>query len=172
MIRFWNILFGHEHKYIRHFYNHYNLEIFRSISEKNVTTYHHHVFAAPSDQRSLSMAANCKWILKQDTLSIPCPGRTGEWWLLGGRFWQEQELSARRKDCQAQEWGWCTWTEMRLSLWETILTFWWTKKIVLCFDQVMRNYFTILQATKKTQADSSAPTQCSSVLVSFLNVHT
>ena len=154
------------------------------IAEKNVTTYHRHVFAAPSDQRSLSLAANCKWIfnkckckwskwiLKQDTLSILCPDRTGEWWLLGGRFWQEQELSARRKDCQAQEWGWCTWTEMRLSLWETILTFWWTEKIVLCFDQVMRNYFTILQATEKTQADISAPTQCSSVLVSFLNVHT
>ena len=30
------------------------------IAEKNVTTYHRHVFAAPSDQRSLSMAANCK----------------------------------------------------------------------------------------------------------------
>ena len=51
---------------------------------------------------------------KQDNLSILCSGRTGRccWWLLVRRFWQKQELSARRQDNRAQQTGWCAYKDL------------------------------------------------------------
>ena len=45
-------------------------------------------------------------------------------------------------------------------------------KISFCASQVIRKFWTILQGNDEGQADGTAPKQCSSVVVSFLNVHT
>ena len=63
---------------------------------------------------------------KQYNLSILCSGRTGRcWWLLVRRFWQKQELSARREDNRAQQTGWCAYKDILLlsGIAETILPF-------------------------------------------------
>ena len=44
-------------------------------------------------------------------------------------------------------------------------------KKVFCASQVIRKFWTILQGNDEGQADLTAP-GCSSVVVSFLNVHT
>ena len=40
----------------------------------------------------------------RDNFSLLCSGRKR--WLLGWRLWLKQELSARKKDNKAQQWGW------------------------------------------------------------------
>ena len=82
-----------------------------------------------------------------NSLSILCSGRTGRWWwLLGWRFWHQQELSARKKDNRALQKGWCAYKDSIM--------------------QYCRNYFTILQE------NDGAASQCSKETVSFLNAHT
>ena len=90
-------------------------------------------------------------IFKKSTFSLLRLGGQEHGLLVWG-FRYKQELCARRKDKQTQQWGWFAHTQT---------------KIVLC-SSLMR-ILIILQAYDIRQADKTAPTQCSTEMVSIFS---
>ena len=110
-----------------------------------------HVFVAPLWVPAVAASGTLIFKIYLNILFSVSKGGQEHGLLVWG-FRYKQELCARRKDKQTQQWGWFAHTQT---------------KIVLC-SSLMR-ILIILQAYDIRQADKTAPTQCSTEMVSIFS---